>query len=46
MVPAPNVKHQKVQGSLAATRTFGRQQTLCSPLLAGLELKLDDVFPS
>ena len=31
-------------GVLAATHTFGREQTLRSPLLAGLELHLNDVF--
>ena len=33
-------------GMLAATHTFGRGQTLRSPLLAGLELQLDNVFSS
>ena len=36
--------HRQRAGVLAATRTFGREQTLRSPLLAGLELRLDDVF--
>ena len=35
--------HRQRAGVLAATRTFGREQTLRSPLLAGLELHLDDV---
>ena len=93
MVPAPHLKHQRVQLELAAqlhqfikdrslgelfipacdvllsdndvvqpvtetvrihrlqgeilipTRTFGREETLRSPLLSGLELHLDDIFP-
>ncbi len=86
LVPAPNLKHQKVQrrlgqrlsqfieehdlgeffyapcddwlvdpiaetvaihrqrgGVLAAAHTFGRGQTLRSPLFAGLELRMNDV---
>ena len=39
------VDRQRV-GVLAATRTFGRQQMRRSPLLAGLELHLDEVFSS
>ena len=31
-------------GALVVTRTFGRNETLRSPLLAGFELDLDDVF--
>ena len=31
---------------LEVTHTIGREQTLRSPLLAGLELDLDDVFSS
>ena len=31
-------------GSLALAHTFGREQTLRSPLLAGFEVELDDVF--
>ena len=38
--------HRQQAGRLAVTRTFGRRDTLRSPLLAGLELRLDDVFPS
>ena len=38
--------HRQHAGVLAATHTFGREQTLRSPLLAGLELHLDDVFSS
>ena len=38
--------HRQRAGVLAATRTFGRKQTLRSPLLAGLELQLDDIFSS
>ena len=34
------------RGVLAATHTFGRGQTLRSPLFAGLELRMDDVFSS
>ena len=33
-------------GALAAARTFGRNETLRSPLLAGFELALDDLFSS
>ena len=33
-------------GALALARTFGRNETLRSPLLAGFELDLDDVFSS
>ena len=38
--------HRQRAGALAVTCTFGREQTLRSPLLAGLELHLDDVFSS
>ena len=38
--------HRQRGGVLAATHTFGRGQTLHSPLLAGLELHLDDIFSS
>ena len=38
--------HRQRSGVLAAAHTFGREQTLRSPLLAGLELHLDDVFSS
>ena len=38
--------HRQRAGVLAATRTFGREQTLRSPLLSGLELHPDDVFSS
>ena len=38
--------HRQRGGVLAATDTFGRGQTLRSTLLAGLELRLDDVFSS
>ena len=38
--------HRQRAGRLAATHTFGRKQTLRSPLLAGLELQLDDIFSS
>ena len=38
--------HRQRGGVLAATHTFGREETLRSPLLAGLELHLDDVFSS
>ena len=38
--------HRQRAGVLAVTHTFGRGQTLRSPLLAGLELHLDDVFSS
>ena len=38
--------HRQRGGVLAATDTFSRGQTLRSPLLAGLELRLDDVFSS
>ena len=38
--------HRQRGGVLAATHTFGRGQTLRSPLFAGLELHLDDIFSS
>ena len=38
--------HRQRGGVLAVTDMFGRGQTLRSPLLAGLELRLDDVFSS
>lgn len=38
--------HRQRAGVLAAIHTFGRKQTLRSPLLAGLELQLDDIFSS
>ena len=36
--------HRQRGGVLTTIDTFGRGQTLRSPLLAGLELRLDDVF--
>ena len=36
--------HRQHAGELVPTETFGRDQTLRSPLLAGLELHLSDVF--
>ena len=36
--------HRQQAGELARTDTFGRNHTLRSPLLAGLELHLSDVF--
>ena len=38
--------HRQRGGALVAADTFSRGQTLRSPLLAGLELRLDDVFSS
>ena len=38
--------HRQRGGVLAPIVTFGRVETLRSPLLAGLELHLDDVFSS
>ena len=38
--------HRQREGVLAATDSFGRGQTLRSPLFAGLELHLDDIFSS
>ena len=38
--------HRQRGGVLSAADTFSRGQTLRSPLLAGLELRLDDVFSS
>ena len=38
--------HRQRGGVLAPARTFGRKETLRSPLLAGLELRLDDIFSS
>ena len=40
------VIHRLQDGALVAAHTFGRGQTLRSPLLAGFELALDAVFPS
>ena len=40
------VIHRQRDGVLAATHTFGRGQMLRSPLFAGLELHLDNVFSS
>jgi len=34
------------RGTLTRTRTFTRAQTLRSPLLTGLEIRLDDIFSS
>ena len=36
--------HRLQSGWLVPTRTFGREETLRSPLLPGLELHLDDIF--
>ena len=38
--------HRQRAGVLTVTHAFGRKQTLRSPLLAGFELHLDDVFSS
>ena len=38
--------HRQRRGVLVATNTFSREQTLRSPLLAGLELDLEEVFSS
>ena len=38
--------HRQRDGALASTETFGRGDTLRSPLLAGLALRLDDIFSS
>ncbi len=38
--------HRQRGGVLAVTDVLGRKETLRSPLLAGLELHLDDVFSS
>ena len=38
--------HRQRGGVLTATHSFGRGQTLRSPLFADLELRLDDVFSS
>ena len=38
--------HRLEDGAPTAADTFGRGQTLCSPLLAGFELDVDAVFPS
>ena len=38
--------HCRRGGALTATLTFGRGETLHSPLLAGLNIDLDDVFSS
>ena len=40
------VIHRLHHGALVVAHTFGRGQTLRSPLLAGFELALDAVFPS
>ena len=36
--------HRPRAGVLAVAHTFGREQTLRSPLLAGFELDLNDIF--
>ena len=38
--------HRQRGGVLSSADTFSRGQTLRSPLLAGLELRLDDIFSS
>ena len=38
--------HRQRDGVLELTDTFGRRDTLRTPLLKGLELQLDDVFPA
>ena len=44
---AETIQIHRLEGEiLVPTRTFGRGETLRSPLLAGLELHLRDVFPS
>ena len=44
---AETVQIHRLQGGvLVPTRTFGREKTLRSPLLRGLELHLDDIFSS
>ena len=44
---AETVQIHRLQGEvLLPTDTFGRKETLRSPLLAGLELRLDDIFGS
>ena len=44
---AETVQIHRLQGEvLVPTRTFGREKTLRSPLLRGLELHLDDIFSS
>jgi Uma2 family endonuclease len=44
---AETVQVHRLQGGiLVPTRTFGREETLCSALLVGLELRLDDIFSS
>ncbi|MCY4510795.1 MAG: Uma2 family endonuclease [Acidobacteria bacterium] len=44
---AETIQINRLQGEvLLPTRTFGRGETVRSPLLAGLELDLNDVFPS
>ena len=43
---AETIRIHRLQGkNLIPTRTFGREETLRSPLLSGLELHLDDIFP-
>ena len=44
---AETIQIHCLQGEiLVPTRTFGREETLRSPLLPGLELHLDDIFSS
>ena len=44
---AETIQIHRLQGQiLVPTRTFGREETLRSPLLVGLELRLDDIFSS
>ena len=44
---AETIQTHRLQGEiLVPTRTFGREETLRSALLVGLELRLDDIFSS
>lgn len=44
---AETIQIHRLQGEiLVPTRTFGREETLRSALLVGLELRLDDIFSS
>ena len=44
--PASEIWGTGRASELATTRTFGREETLRSPVLAGLKLHLDDIFSS
>ena len=44
--PMTKAVHRQQDGELELTGAFGRRDTLRTPLLKGLELQLDDIFPA